>query len=70
MEQRGEHTERGDLNRQAAEANREIEQKEILIAERDTLDKAIAAERERISSPPANPEDALERVREAAVALD
>jgi hypothetical protein len=43
MERRGEHTERGDLNRQALEANHEIEQKEILIAERDTLDKAIEA---------------------------
>ncbi len=66
MERRGEQTERGDLNRQAAEVNREAEQKEILLAERDTLDKAIEAERERISSPPADPEDALERMREAA----
>jgi hypothetical protein len=66
MERRGEHTERGDLNRQAAEANLEIEQKEMLIAERDTLDKAIEAELERISSPPANPADALERMHEAA----
>ena len=47
-------------------ANRETEQNEILLAERDALDKAIEAERERISSPPADPEDALERMREAA----
>lgn len=66
MERRGEQTERGDLNREAAEVNREAEQKEILLSERDTLDKAIEAERERISSPPADPEDALERMREAA----
>jgi hypothetical protein len=66
MERRGEQTERGDLNRQAAEVNREGEQKELLLAERDTLDKSIEAERDRISSPPADPEDALERMREAA----
>ncbi len=66
MERRGEQTERGDLNRQAAEVNHDAEQTEILLAERDTLDKAIEAEHERISSPPADPEDALERMREAA----
>ena len=66
MERRGEQTERGDLNREAVEVNREAEQKEILLSERDTLDKAIEAERERVSSPPADPEDALERMREAA----
>jgi hypothetical protein len=66
MGRRGEHTERGDLNREAAQMNHETEQKEILLAERDTLDKAIDAERERISSPPADPQDALERMREAA----
>ena len=66
MERRGEQTERGDMNRQAAEVNREAEQKETLLAERDALDKAIEAERERISSPPADPEDALERMRDAA----
>ncbi len=66
MERRGEQTERGDMNREAAEVNREAEQKEVLLAERETLDKAIEAERERISSPPADPEDALERMREAA----
>ncbi len=38
----------------------------MLLAERDSLDKAIETERERISSPPADPEDALERMREAA----
>ena len=66
MERRGEHTERGEMNRQAAEVNHEAQQNETLLAERDTLDKAIEAERERISSPPADPEDALERMREAA----
>jgi hypothetical protein len=66
MERRGEQSERGDVNRQATEGNRETEQKEVLLAELHTLDKAIEAEQERISSPPADPEDALERMREAA----
>jgi MobA/MobL family len=66
IEGRGEQSERGDINREAAQANRETEQNEILLAERDTLDKAIESERERISSPPADPEDALERMRDAA----
>jgi len=66
MERRGEQTERGEINRQAAEVNDETLQHESLLAERDALDKAIEAERERISSPPADPEDALERMREAA----
>ena len=66
MERRGEQTERGDINREADQANSKIEQTEILRAERDALDKAIDAERERISSPPSDPEDALERMRDAA----
>jgi hypothetical protein len=66
MERRGEQTERGEINRQAAEVNHEAAQNQSLLAERDTLDKAIDAERERISSPPADPQDALERMREAA----
>lgn len=66
MERRGETTERGDINREAHEANHETEQNQVLLAERDTLDRAIETERERISSPPADPEDALERMREAA----
>ena len=66
MERRGEQTERGEINRQAADVNHEAAQNESLLAERDTLDKAIEAERERIGSPPADPEDALERMREAA----
>jgi hypothetical protein len=66
MERRGEQTERGEMNRQAVEVNHEAAQNEILLAERDTLDKAIEAERERISSPPSDPENALERMREAA----
>ena len=55
MERRGEQTERGEMNRQAAEVNHEAAQTESLLAERDTLDKAIEAERERISSPPGQP---------------
>jgi MobA/MobL family len=66
MERRGEQTERGDINRQAEEVNHRTAENESLLAERDTLDNAIATERERISSPPADPEDALERMREAA----
>jgi MobA/MobL family len=66
MERRGEQTERGEMNRQAEEVNVEAAEHESLVAERDTLDKAIEAERERISSPPADPQDALERMREAA----
>jgi hypothetical protein len=66
MERRGEQTDRGDMNRQAAETNREAEQKDMLLAERDALDKAIEGERERISSPPSDPQDALERLRDAA----
>jgi MobA/MobL family len=66
MERRGEQTDRGDMNREAAEINREAEQKETLLAERDALDKAIESERERITSPPSDPEDALERMRDAA----
>ena len=66
MERRGEQTDRGEMNRQAAEVNQEAGQRESLLAERDTLDKAIEAERERISSPPADPEDAMERMRDAA----
>ena len=34
--------------------------------ERGALDTAIENERERVSSPPTDPEDALERLREAA----
>jgi len=66
MERRGEPSDRGDLNRQAAQDNSATERNEMLLAERDSLDKAIETERERISSPPADPEDALERMREAA----
>jgi len=66
MERRGEQSERGELNREAQQSNRNTGENEILLAERDTLDKAIEAERERISSPPSDPADALERIREAA----
>jgi len=66
MERRGEATERGDISREAAEVNQAAEQTEALLAERDRLDTAIEMEQERISSPPSDPEDALERMREAA----
>jgi hypothetical protein len=59
IERRGEPSDRGEINRQAEQTN-------ALMAERDTLDKAIEDEHERISSPPADPEDARERQREAA----
>jgi hypothetical protein len=66
MERRGEETERGDMNRQAEDVNHGSAERESLLAERDALDNAIETERERISSPPSDPEDALERMREAA----
>jgi MobA/MobL family len=66
MERRGEQTERGDVNRLAEQDNRDIVQNKKLVAERETLDEAISAERERISSPPSDPDDAKERMREAA----
>jgi hypothetical protein len=59
MERRGEPTERGDTNRQAERTNE-------LAAERKALDGAIHAERERLSSPPLDRADALERLREKA----
>jgi hypothetical protein len=37
-----------------------------LLGERHALDKAIEAEGERIGSPPADPQDALERMGEPA----
>jgi hypothetical protein len=64
MERRGELSERGDFNRQAEEANRDAVQNAELMAERDTLDKAIETERDRISSPPSDRADALERLRD------
>jgi len=64
MERRGEPSERGDINRQAEQANHDAVQNAELIAERDTLDKAIETERERITSPPRDREDAQERVRD------
>ena len=64
MERRGEPTERGDINRQAEQSNHEQAQNAELIAQRDALDKAIETERERMSSPPIEREDAQERVRD------
>jgi hypothetical protein len=57
MERRGEPSERGDMNRQAEHSNE-------LAAERQALDDAIENERERLSSPPFDREDAQERVRD------
>ena len=59
MERRGEPTERGDINRQAERSNE-------LSAERQALDEAIENERERVTSPPRDREDAQERLREKA----
>jgi hypothetical protein len=63
MERRGEPSERGELNRQAGQANQ-------LIQERQALDTAIGTEQERIFSPPATREDAQERMREAEAPFD
>src|ERR1035438_4312228 len=57
IERRGEPSDRGDINRQAGRSNE-------LAAERQALDAAIANERERISTPPREREDAQERVRD------
>jgi MobA/MobL family len=62
MERRGEATERGDLNRQAEQTN-------VLLAERDALDTAIAHEEERISAPPATAKDARERIQDETASL-
>jgi len=59
MERHGRATEQGDINREAHQVN-------ALMDERARLDIAIDNERERISSPPTDPEDARERQREAA----
>ena len=54
MERRGEQTERGDINREAApDGNASC------WPNATALDTAIENEQERISSPPADPEDAL-----------
>lgn len=59
MQRRGEQTERGDINREAEQAN-------ALKDERAALDTAIAREEKRLSAPPKTREDAMERVREDA----
>jgi hypothetical protein len=63
IERRGEPSDRGDINRDAQQAN-------ALIEERQALDTAVEKERERISSPPITREDAQERMREAAAPFD
>ncbi len=62
MERRGEKTERGDINREAEHVN-------IMIDERAQLDTEIAKEEERLSNPPATPEEARERIDAAAQPL-
>jgi hypothetical protein len=57
MERRGEPSERGDMNREADRSN-------ALAGERQALDAAIETERERISTPPREREDAQERMRD------
>jgi hypothetical protein len=57
MERRGEPSERGEINRQAERGNTALD-------ERDELDTAIADERERVTSPPRERDDAQQRVRE------
>ncbi len=59
MERRGEPTERGDINREAGQMNRETQ-------ELAALDQAIRAERERLASPAQDRADAQERARAAA----
>jgi len=56
MERRGEPSERGEINREAERSNE-------LAAERQALDEAIHNERERLSAPRREREDARERVR-------
>jgi hypothetical protein len=63
MERRGEPSERGDINREAEQKNRETEVHHAELAE---LEEAIESERERISSPPLQLADAQERTRAAA----
>jgi hypothetical protein len=58
MERRGEATERGDRNREAQQVN-------AMIAERNALDAAIGQEEERPSEPSKTREEAMERVRTA-----
>lgn len=59
MERRGEASDRGDMNRQAEQANE-------LAATREALDQAIEKESDRVTSPPLDPADARERAREDA----
>jgi hypothetical protein len=58
----GESSERGDMNREAAQTNE-------LLETRDTLSEAIAQEQERVSTPPRTAEDARERVRDDVAPL-
>ena len=59
IERRGETSDRGDINRQAEQTNRE---QQAAIAARDALTRAIEERREELSAPPRTPEDARERM--------
>ena len=63
MERRGEGSERGDINREAAEVNQAVEQNQTLSAELDRLNKAIAQEQEQPANPPTTREEERERIR-------
>ena len=63
MERRGEQTGRGDINRQAQAVN-------TLIEERNAVEAEIAQEQEKLSNPPATPEDARERIDVAVSPLE
>jgi len=63
MERRGEPSDRGDMNREAQQGNTAAADH---AAELAALDAAIETERERISSPPLDANDARERMQDAA----
>jgi hypothetical protein len=62
MERKGERSDRGDINRAAREV---IGMKQ----ERDAIDRAMRAEKEKLANPPRTPEDARERGAAMAEAL-
>jgi MobA/MobL family len=61
MERRGEGSSRGDVNRDANHSNQTVAED---VAQLDALDTAILRERERISAPPRDRDDAQERVKD------
>lgn len=66
MERRGEESDRGDRNREVERVNDERGEE---LAEQAALDVAIEQERQRLSEPPADPEDAQERVSDDVLPL-